>query len=63
MQRQRTDCHPSSRAELGAQPVQSASHQSMQQDALETPSQAGCGSGQPGLMFGNPAHSRGVETT
>ena len=25
-------------------------------------SQAGCGSGQPGLMVGNPAHSRGVET-
>jgi len=24
--------------------------------------QAGCGSGQPGLMAGNPAHSRGVET-
>ena len=25
-------------------------------------SQAGCGSGQPGLMAGGPAHSRGVET-
>jgi len=24
--------------------------------------QAGCGSRQPGLMVGNPAHSRGVET-
>ena len=24
--------------------------------------QAGYGSGQPGLMFDNPAHSRGVET-
>ena len=24
--------------------------------------QAGCGSGQPGLLFGDPAHSRGVET-
>ena len=24
--------------------------------------QAGCGSGQPGLMVGDPAHSRGVET-
>ena len=24
--------------------------------------QAGCGFGQPGLMVGNPAHSRGVET-
>jgi len=24
--------------------------------------QAGCGSGQPGVMVGNPAHSRGVET-
>ena len=24
--------------------------------------QAGCGSGQPGLVVGNPAHSRGVET-
>jgi len=24
--------------------------------------QAGCGSGQPGLLVGNPAHSRGVET-
>ena len=24
--------------------------------------QAGCGSGQPGLMVGSPAHSRGVET-
>jgi len=23
--------------------------------------QAGCGSGQPGLVVGNPAHSRGVE--
>jgi len=23
--------------------------------------QAGCGSGQPGLLVGNPAHSRGVE--
>jgi len=23
-------------------------------------SQAGCGSGQPGLVVGNPAHSRGV---
>jgi len=23
---------------------------------------AGCGSGQPGLVLGNPAHSRGVET-
>ena len=25
-------------------------------------SQAGCGSGQPGLVVGDPAHSRGVET-
>jgi len=25
--------------------------------------QAGCGSGQPGLVVGDPAHSRGVETT
>ena len=25
-------------------------------------SQAGCGSGHPGLVVGNPAHSRGVET-
>ena len=25
-------------------------------------SQAGCGSGQPGLVFGDPAHSRKVET-
>jgi len=25
-------------------------------------SQTGCGSGQPGLMVGDPAHSRGVET-
>jgi len=25
-------------------------------------SQAGCGSGQPGLVVGNPTHSRGVET-
>jgi len=24
--------------------------------------QAGCGSGQPALVFGDPAHSRGVET-
>ena len=24
--------------------------------------QAGCGSGQPGLVFGDPAHSRGIET-
>ena len=24
--------------------------------------QAGCGSGQPGLLVGDPAHSRGVET-
>jgi len=24
--------------------------------------QAGCGSGQPGLLVGNPAHSREVET-
>jgi len=24
--------------------------------------QAGSGSGQPGLVFGDPAHSRGVET-
>jgi len=24
--------------------------------------QAGCGSGQPDLVVGNPAHSRGVET-
>ena len=24
--------------------------------------QAGCGSGQPGLVIGEPAHSRGVET-
>ena len=24
--------------------------------------QAGCGSGQPGLAVGDPAHSRGVET-
>jgi len=24
--------------------------------------QAGCGSGQPGLVVGDPAHSRGVET-
>jgi len=23
--------------------------------------QAGCGSGQPGLVVGDPAHSRGVE--
>jgi len=23
--------------------------------------QAGCGSGQPGLVIGNPAHSRGLE--
>ena len=25
--------------------------------------QAGCGSGQPGLVVGHPAHSREVETT
>ena len=25
-------------------------------------SQAGCGSGQPGLVVGDPAHSRGVES-
>ena len=25
-------------------------------------SQAGCGSGQPGLVVGDPGHSRGVET-
>jgi len=25
--------------------------------------QAGCGSGSPGLVVGDPAHSRGVETT
>ena len=25
--------------------------------------QVGCGSGQPGLVVGNPAHSRWVETT
>ena len=25
--------------------------------------QDGCGSGQPGLLVGNPTHSRGVETT
>jgi len=25
------------------------------------PSQAGCGSGQPGLVVGNPAHGRGGE--
>jgi len=25
--------------------------------------QAGCGSGQPGLVVGDPAYSRGVETT
>ena len=24
--------------------------------------EAGCGSGQPGLVVGDPAHSRGVET-
>ena len=24
--------------------------------------QAGCGSGQPGLVVGDPAHSRGFET-
>ena len=24
--------------------------------------QTGCGSGQPGLVVGDPAHSRGVET-
>ena len=24
--------------------------------------QAGCGTGQPGLVVGNPTHSRGVET-
>jgi len=24
--------------------------------------QAGCGSGQPGLVAGDPVHSRGVET-
>jgi len=24
--------------------------------------QAGCGSGQPGLLVGDPAHSRGIET-
>ena len=24
--------------------------------------QAGCGSGQPGVVVGDPAHSRGVET-
>ena len=26
------------------------------------PSQVGCGSGLPGLVVGDPAHSRGVET-
>ena len=38
-------------------------------EAVDAPSleasiqgQAGCGSGQPGLLFGDPAHSRGVET-
>jgi len=29
---------------------------------LEAFSQAGCGSGQPGLVVGDPAHGRGVET-
>ena len=28
-----------------------------------TQDQAGCGSEQPGLVAGNPAHSRGVETS
>ena len=27
-----------------------------------TEGQAGCGSGQPGLVVGDPAHNRGVET-
>jgi len=27
-----------------------------------TQGQAGCGSGQPGLLVGDPAHGRGVET-
>jgi len=35
-------------------------------DASPTPGgiqgQAGCGSGQPGLVVGDPTHSRGVET-
>ena len=37
-------------------------------EAVDAPSlegiqgQAGCGSGQPGLVVGDPAHSRGVET-
>ena len=30
--------------------------------SLEASSQAGCESGQPGLVVGDPAHSRGVET-
>ena len=36
-------------------------------EAVDDPSpeaslEAGCGSGQPGLVVGDPAHSRGVET-
>ena len=30
-------------------------------DKLKMQIQAGCGSGQPGLVVGNPAHSRGLE--
>ena len=38
-------------------PLHSAPHK-----YFSTSFQAGCGSGQPGLVVGDPAHSRGVET-
>ena len=32
-------------------------------EVVDAPSlEAGCGSGQPGLVVGDPAHSRGIET-
>jgi len=30
-------------------------------EAVNAPGQAGCGSGQPGLLVGDPAHSRGLK--
>jgi len=51
---------------LSSIPAQRAGWEHLAKAALGVPScsvqeQAGCGSGQPGLLVGDPAHSRGLE--
>ena len=52
-----TEIHPEGGDALNRLPKEAVDAPSL--EALQ--GQAGCGSGQPGLLVGDPAHSRGLE--